>query len=63
MADAQHLPNGRRQAGDRHLKIHDSRDNLVHGYGGVRDVTLECSAAVADLAGPDVDPLPGGRVD
>ncbi|MGD0894904.1 MAG: hypothetical protein ABSA08_02630, partial [Acidimicrobiales bacterium] len=24
----EHLPEGRRQAGDRHLKFHDERDNL-----------------------------------
>ncbi len=29
MADAQHLPQGRRQAGDRHLKFHETRDNLL----------------------------------
>ncbi len=29
MEDAQHLPQGRHQAGDRHLKFHESRDNLV----------------------------------
>ncbi len=29
MADAQHLPQGRRQAGDRHLKFNETRDNLV----------------------------------
>ena len=28
MADAQHLPQGRCQAGDRHLKFHETRDNL-----------------------------------
>lgn len=28
MADAQHLPQGRHQAGDRHLNFHESRDNL-----------------------------------
>ena len=28
MADAQHLPQGRHQAGDRHLKFHETRDNL-----------------------------------
>ena len=27
MADAQLLPHGRRQAGDRHLKFYDCRDN------------------------------------
>ena len=29
MADAQHLPHGRRQAGDRHLNFHETRDNLL----------------------------------
>ena len=28
LADAQHLPHGRSRAGDRHLKFHESRDNL-----------------------------------
>jgi len=28
LADAQHLPHGRRQAGDRHLKFYEIRDNL-----------------------------------
>jgi hypothetical protein len=28
LADAQHLPHGRRQAGDRHLNFHEPRDNL-----------------------------------
>jgi predicted enzyme related to lactoylglutathione lyase len=28
LAVAQHLPDGRRQAGDRRLKFHDARDNL-----------------------------------
>jgi hypothetical protein len=28
LADAQHLPQGRRQAGDRHLNFHETRDNL-----------------------------------
>lgn len=28
MADAQHLPQGRHQAGDRHLNFHETRDNL-----------------------------------
>jgi hypothetical protein len=31
LADAQHLPQGRRQAGDRHLKFHETRDNLRGG--------------------------------
>ena len=30
MADAQHLPHGRHQAGDRHLNFHETRDNLVN---------------------------------
>lgn len=29
MADAQHLPQGRHQAGDRHLNFHETRDNLL----------------------------------
>jgi hypothetical protein len=28
LADTRDLPDGRSQAGDRHLKIHDERDNL-----------------------------------
>jgi len=28
LAVAQHLPRGRHQAGDRHLKFHEDRDNL-----------------------------------
>ena len=30
MADAQHLPQGRHRAGDRHLKFYETRDNLQH---------------------------------
>jgi len=29
LAVAQHLPRGRHQAGDRHLKFHEDRDNLT----------------------------------
>ena len=32
LADAQHLPQGRRQAGDRHLNFHETRDNLLPKY-------------------------------
>ena len=36
LADAQRLPQGRRQAGDRHLKFQVSRGNLgVHSNGAV----------------------------
>jgi hypothetical protein len=28
LAVAQHLPQGRHQAGDRHLNFHETRDNL-----------------------------------
>ena len=42
MADAQHLPQGRRQAGDRNLKFHETRDNLVN--------TCRCELAMG-LAG------------
>jgi hypothetical protein len=30
LADAQHLPQGRSRAGDRHLNFHETRDNLEH---------------------------------
>ncbi len=40
MADAQHLPQGRRQAGDRHLKFHESRDNLFAYVGGAMPILL-----------------------
>ena len=33
MAVAQHLPRGRHQAGDRHLKFHEDRDNLTRRAG------------------------------
>jgi len=36
LADAQHLPQGRRQAGDRHLKFHENRDNLFALGGAAR---------------------------
>ena len=39
MVDAQHLPHGRRQAGDRHLKFHETRDNLVCHDGDDTDLT------------------------
>ena len=32
MAVAQHLPQGRSQAGDRHLNFHETRDNLLRGW-------------------------------
>ena len=47
MADAQHLPQGRHQAGDRHLKFYETRDNLrrytdlVSKPGLVAIVTLD----------------------
>jgi len=33
LVDAQHLPQGRCQAGDRHLKFHEIRDNLPFRCG------------------------------
>lgn len=42
MADAQHLPQGRHQAGDRHLKFHETRDNLVWAYS--KDYGIPCLA-------------------
>jgi len=41
LAVAQHLPRGRHQAGDRHLKFHDDRDNLIRGGYKVYSVELE----------------------
>ena len=35
MAVAQHLPQGRHQAGDRHLNFHETRDNLLARSGPV----------------------------
>ncbi len=46
MADAQHLPQGRRQAGDRHLNFHETRDNLD---------TQGCGDAAAEFYGRFVD--------
>jgi tetratricopeptide (TPR) repeat protein len=62
LADAQHLPEGRRQAGDRHLKFHDVRGNLpalarlgevCHLLGDLDDAAthLHRSLAVAGAVG------------
>ena len=56
MADAQHLPQGRHQAGDRHLKFHETRDNLGarRGFGKVNKfVVLEVE--IARLVGVSAD--------
>ena len=45
MAVAQHLPRGRHQAGDRHLKFHDDRDNLVAVAVGPLGGRPGCSSA------------------
>ena len=67
MADAQHLPQGRRQAGDRHLKFHESRDNLpslarrdwlaelTDGYGQV--IVDECHHLAAAAYDHSVKPI------
>ena len=41
MADAQHLPQGRHQAGDRHLKFHEDRDNLPAAALGIGRTTAD----------------------
>jgi hypothetical protein len=46
LAVAQHLPRGRHQAGDRHLKFHEDRDNLPKSFR--RDV--EHARAFAEVA-------------
>ena len=38
----EHLPAGRRQAGDRHLKIHDERDNLPTPVVYLRLLAVSC---------------------
>jgi len=50
LADAQHLPHGRRQAGDRHLKFYETRDNLeVLGTAPVR-IRVDPSRSAAVVA-------------
>jgi len=39
LADAQHLPHGRCQAGDRHLNFHETRDNLPARPGPTKDIS------------------------
>jgi hypothetical protein len=39
LADAQHLPHGRRQAGDRHLNFHETREYAQRAGGVVTMVT------------------------
>lgn len=41
LAEARHLPPGRRRAGDRHLKIHDYLDNLAVWGTGTSGITGE----------------------
>ncbi len=52
MADAQHLPQGRRQAGDRHLNFHESRDNLLALAGGL--VALIVAARITRRRYPEM---------
>ncbi|MGH3524609.1 MAG: hypothetical protein ACRDU4_17715 [Mycobacterium sp.] len=47
LADTQHLPQGRSQAGDRHLKFHDARGNLPGQQRGGRRIA-ETMRDVAD---------------
>ena len=67
MAVAQHLPQGRSQAGDRHLNFHETRDNLaVHDPGKViTDLALSLALGgdcLADLAVLRAEPGVYGRV-
>ncbi len=57
MAVAQHLPQGRHQAGDRHLKFHEHRDNLLGlvGESGCGKSTL--ARTIVGLL-----PLQSGRI-
>jgi len=49
LVDAQLLPHGRTQAGDRHLKFHETRDNLtIRGGAGLSVVRY-----FNDTDGPD----------
>ena len=51
LADAQHLPQGRHQAGDRHLKFHEIRDNLSQSVpAGFDDPNLIGSAGLVPVA-------------
>jgi hypothetical protein len=60
LADAQHLPEGRRQAGDRHFKFHDARDNLLLRRGGVIvAATVAGVSAVEALNAADAHGAPG----
>jgi len=49
LADAQHLPQGRRQAGDRHLNFHETRDNLSV-EAEIREAQRRIDAAIGPLA-------------
>ncbi len=56
MAVAQHLPRGRHQAGDRHLKFHQDRDNLLaegaadlDAYGRGKNAMVQEILAAAGL--------------
>ena len=50
MAVAQHLPQGRCQAGDRHLNFHETRDNLQIGAdAALRELGDELVCCVVNL--------------
>jgi cell division protein FtsB len=48
LADAQHLPQGRQQAGDRHLNFHETRDNLPGSCVELRGTLTGRGRIVAD---------------
>ena len=62
LAVAQHLPQGRRQAGDRHLKFHDVRGNLLECRsslaGACRTETTTALSRPGNAVKPAVTELP-----
>ncbi len=70
MAVAQHLPRGRHQAGDRHLKFHEDRDNLgfrkvkvsADGKGVVSHAGVGLLREMAEQTGR-VDAVSGALID
>ncbi len=55
MADAHHLPQGRRRAGDRHLKFYETRDNLgVHRMSRQTQTPMR-KVAAASLIGTTIE--------
>jgi len=51
LADAQHLPQGRHQAGDRHLNFHETRDNLTLTAAAIKACTSPATTSSATICG------------